>query len=241
MIKQHQSLASASSSTSSSSSPIITQLINVLNDETQPPTQLEITILPDRPNATATNTATTTTTTKNNNNDDDGDNDDDSDYYFLKDGIHLGIHAPNLPFLARTFRQEYYSLRRSYYSNNQNYSAASSAVAASSSDAVVTATATATATETKQDVIEKQLWNATTCLLLVCPDHASAWSDRKRILLNNNDTDVAGDGDHDDALSCCGTYNNVNANANNTCAADNRKWQKELEFLNLLFTQHSKA
>lgn len=150
----------------------LTQLITLLTNEEPNPTQLEITILPDRIY----------------NDKDDKNDDDDSDYYFLKDGIHLGIHAPNLPTLARIFREEYYSLRKSLlpFISRKDH---------------------------ENDEIPK-LWEATSGLLLLCPDHATAWSDRKRMLLffigkNDNDNDSL--------------------------------WKQEIEYLNLLFSQHSKA
>ena len=49
---------------------------------------------------------------------------------------------------------------------------------------------------------------ATQCLLLLCPDHATAWADRRRYLLRCQDT---------------------------------ASLQKEISFLNLLMTKHTKA
>ena len=34
---------------------------------------------------------------------------------------------------------------------------------------------------------QDDVWNVTKCLLLLCPDHATAWADRRRHLLRNND------------------------------------------------------
>jgi hypothetical protein len=151
----------------------LTQLINLLTNDQPNPIQLEITILPDR-------------TYKDNNHDDN--NDDDSDYYFLKDGIHLGIHAPNLPTLARIFRKDYYSLRKSllpFILRNDH----------------------------ENDEIQR-LWEATSGLLLLCPDHATAWSDRKRMLIFFTKRKDMG---------------------------NHSLWKEEIEYLNLLFSQHSKA
>ncbi len=154
----------------------LTQLITLLINEEPNPTQLEITILPDR-------------IYKDNDHDDNNDKNDhdDSDYYFLKDGIHLGIHAPNLPTLARIFRKEYYSLRKSLLPFILRK-------------------------DRGNDEIIQKLWEATSGLLLLCPDHATAWSDRKRILLFFN-----GKNDNDSL------------------------WKQEIEYLNLLCSQHSKA
>jgi len=138
----------------------ITELCNLLQG--QFPSQLEITILPDRSE----------------------EDDNDENYLYLKDGIHLGIHAPNIPYLAKAFRNEYYTLRSLL--NNK------------------------TIDENHLSWLEKRLWDAITCLLLICPDHATAWSDRKRLLIS-------------DELGNCNAF------------------YSEIIFLNLLFSQHSKA
>ena len=60
---------------------------------------------------------------------------------------------------------------------------------------------------------ETSLVEATTCLLLVCPDHSTAWADRRRALFSK-------------------------APPQQTPL---RAYQAELTFLNFLFTKHSKA
>ena len=215
----------------------ITTLIQLLNDETNTkPTELEITILPDRP--------------KKNNDDgdeDDGDNDgdgddDDSDYYFLKDGKHLGIHAPNVPHLARTFRQEVYTVRSAYLLNRQMEQGNKSHKSRDDDDDDENENENENDDPIDQIMlpivdIQNRLWDATICLLLLCPDHASAWSDRKRILIDkweekcrlelvkHKGKDSSNDDDDDDN--------------NDSSRLD--LWHSEIEYLNLLFSQHSKA
>lgn len=63
-----------------------------------------------------------------------------------------------------------------------------------------------------------QMMKVLTCLLLVCPDHATAWADRRRIILRKLNQEPQMDDD------------------------ENLKvLEKELDYLDLLFTQHSKA
>lgn len=103
---------------------------------------------------------------------------------------HLGIHAPDLPRLARDFRGAYASLRRRRRETTEG-GVGEGEVEASSG-----------------------FLDATACLLLVCPDHSTAWADRRRALLL------------DGGLAA---------------AEDERGLREELEFCDLLFTQHSKA
>eukprot|EP00797_Seminavis_robusta_P005670 Sro1378_g267590.4 (307) ;mRNA; f:1690-2611 len=89
--------------------------------------------------------------------------------FVLQEG-HLGLHAGDLPWLARDFRTAYRTARL-------------------------------------QDC--DSVLKVTSCLLLVCPDHATAWADRKRALLSVQ------------------------------CHED--LWTRELDFVNLLMTRHTKA
>lgn len=117
---------------------------------------------------------------------------------FLKDGIHLGIHAPHVPQLAREFRKSYYGLRRNLMHANRM---------------------------SGDEKSFELLMGSISCLLLLCPDHASAWSDRKRILLYRLDKLKAS--------PCLGDANN---------SADYLTiWEGEMRYLDMLFTQHSKA
>ncbi len=200
------------------------QLIQLIYRQSPEPTQLEITILPDR--------------IQDDDNDDDDDDDDDgnddnyddSDYYYLKDGIHLGIHAPNVPHLARSFRHEYYSLRTDFKKKSvmkYNYKHRNDGDG-DVNDGDVNDGDDAAYENNNSDAafveLQTRLWDATTCLVLLCPDHATAWSDRKRILLHRQ-------------------------RQSKSSQSSQRRgggpiielWQEEIQFLNLLFTQHSKA
>uniref|UniRef100_A0A7S3V647 Uncharacterized protein n=1 Tax=Chaetoceros debilis TaxID=122233 RepID=A0A7S3V647_9STRA len=118
---------------------------------------------------------------------------------FLKDGIHLGIHAPHVPQLAREFRKSYYGLRKKLMMHANSKSGDEKSFGL--------------------------LMGSISCLLLLCPDHASAWSDRKRLLLHRLDELKAS--------SCVRDTNN---------SADySTIWEGEMSYLDLLFTQHSKA
>ncbi len=107
---------------------------------------------------------------------------------YAKIATHLGIHAPHLPMLARDFRTEYFSLRCILRN-------------CVDSDKIA---------NIPEWLFLRKL-DATTCLLLVCPDHSTAWADRRRVLLGGGDS------------------------------IDEVTLGREFDFLNLLFTQHSKA
>jgi hypothetical protein len=63
----------------------------------------------------------------------------------------------------------------------------------------------------------------TACLLLVNPDHATGWADRRRSLLRLSSNSATNNSSKDDGgRSCCW-------------------WRREHSYLNLLMTQHSKA
>jgi hypothetical protein len=101
---------------------------------------------------------------------------------------HLGLDARALPWMTREIKQEYKALRKRFTSGSK-------------------------ASETKEQSSSRQMMmlDATACLLLVNPDHATAWADRRRSLLH------------------------LETSLNSFC------WTKELAFVNLLMTQHSKA
>ena len=111
---------------------------------------------------------------------------------FMKEGVHLGIHAPNVPKLAREFRQVYYSLRNAAFESiDGEY----------------------------QNVVDN-LMDCISCLLLLCPDHATAWADRRRVLLKRE---------------------SGRTKQGDTFPARVLFWKVELGYMNMLFTQHSKA
>jgi hypothetical protein len=92
----------------------------------------------------------------------------------------LGMDARSLPWITRAVRKDYRRVKENLASSD--YTAPSSLL------------------------IHKQLLKITTCLMLVNPDHSTAWADRRRCLIQlSND------------------------------------WNFELDFVNLLMSQHSKA
>ena len=174
----------------------IKTLINLLNQE--PPSQnLEITILPlddyETTTSTCINTSTCTSTA------------------FLKDGIHFGIHAPHIPQLAREFRVEYHALRhrcRCLDDSTENDSTTSTRKETSNVNVFQEE-------ETEEDIRFRE---SITCLLLLCPDHATGWADRRHVLLRREVSAGAGNG-----------------------AGQQEVWSQEIQFLDFMFTQHSKA
>lgn len=212
---------------------------------------------------------------------------------FKKVDEHLGLHAPDLPRLARDFRADYYRLRNLFrrvshqeryqdrHPNRQKPSVALSSSASSPPDDAAALSASISADlvgsagvtsfdldlasgsnggqrniispstpgharssssspnsghndtaapdstppkSLKEDEIDsvllrRRIMEATSCLLLTCPDNATAWSDRRRALL-------FAEGDAEGHMS-------------------SRKVKSifisELKFLDLLFTTHSKA
>ena len=101
----------------------------------------------------------------------------------LIDGKYLGLDARTLPWITREIRQCYKRCRKADDKNVMN--------------------------SLRQEI----LLSVTRCLLLVNPDHATAWADRRR---------------------CCCSIS-TDRESSQDC------WQQEVVFLNLLMTQHSKA
>jgi len=117
---------------------------------------------------------------------------------FIKDGPYLGINANDLPFLARDFKKEFFSLRPFLLGKD---------------DSTENAKDSHDGESNVNDSIDERIMDSTACLLLLCPDNSSAWADRRRsILLKEID---------DNLIALC--------------------LGREFHFLNLLFTQHSKA
>ncbi len=205
--------------------PQITKLIQLLHGTKIDPTQLEITILPDRIDGSSSSSSSSGTNSNAY---------DDSDYYFLKDGIHLGIHAPNVPQLARLFRSEFYSIRHLYKKSTRNMKKNVVVVVADDDNGnnvldvldnvVDVVDMNANVNDIDKREIKNRLGDATKCLLLLCPDHATAWSDRKRLLHNQ----------------CYHARFERNSMEYLEYVLSN-VWQDEMNYLNLLFTQHSKA
>jgi len=105
----------------------------------------------------------------------------------LVDGQYLGLDARSLPWMTREIRQEYKLLKKQLLEAKTNQE----------STRVIPA-----------------LFQTLSCLLLVNPDHATGWADRRRCLLKILEASTA----------------------NPTIS-----WRQELDFVTLLMTQHSKA
>jgi hypothetical protein len=113
---------------------------------------------------------------------------EDDNTPFLKEDIYLGIHFPCLPKLSRDFRSIYKSLKYELVDTSGS------------------------------EHFGDQMMKVLTCLLLVCPDHATAWADRRRCILRK--LNQVQQMDDEETLKVL---------------------EKELDYLDLLFTQHSKA
>jgi hypothetical protein len=151
------STTSSSNSSSNSSVDAIDQLTKLLNEDPKP-TEYDIAILRSTPKGDA----------------------------FVKSENHLGLHAGDLPWIARDFRRAYREMRVEFLLEPRT--------------------------------CQYRLLNVTRCLLLVSPDHATAWADRKRALLSLNTT-----------------------SGEEELIGKDSVWTGELEFLNLLMTKHTKA
>ena len=106
----------------------------------------------------------------------------------LVDGRYLGLDARSLPSMTREIRQQYKRLKLSLDSDSSGGE--------------------------DSTTWSRAFLNTLSCLLLVNPDHATAWADRRRCLLQSYE---------------------MSENESNLV------WTKELDFVNLLMTQHSKA
>ena len=122
--------------------------------------------------------------------------------FILRDG-HLGMHAGDLAWLARDFRRAYRSTRPEFLKQLRADAEADSCSSNIKQEYEA-------AHDDSLRLAGERLLQITSCLLLVCPDNATAWADRKRAFLVQT------------------TINNV-------------LWEKELQFLNLLMTKHTKA
>ena len=157
---------------------------------------------------------------------------------------HLGMHAPDLPRLARDFRDDYYTLRKlfrhtsisikdqhrlggqrhcinSFGADDGRPTTGGAAVMSvgDANDDTSNSSASICGNAVDSMVLRQRIMDATSCLLLTCPDNATAWADRRRALLFAL-------GDAEGHMSS-EKFENVFAT--------------ELKFLDLLFTQHSKA
>lgn len=113
----------------------------------------------------------------------------------LVEGRYLGLDVRSLPWMTQEIRQTYRQQKKLFTGthNDDTESAALRNVTLS-------------------------LMQTIDCLLLVNPDHATAWADRRRCLLRLVVKQSTKEG------RCSSMF-----------------WKKELDFVNLLMTQHSKA
>ena len=116
------------------------------------------------------------------------------DSIVLVDGKHLGLDARSLPWITREIRRDYKRIKQQQLQHPL-----------------------CTTTNNPELLLQ-----VTSCLLLVNPDHATAWADRRRCTLTL-------------------TQNEKEDTQNVTDKGDHTYWHQELKFLNLLMTQHSKA
>lgn len=105
---------------------------------------------------------------------------------------HLGMDARSLPWMTAVIRKDYKSFKKTLLKASVAASDESSTSASKAAEDV--------------DALHSQILIVTNALMLVNPDHSTAWGDRRRAI-------IATSGD----------------------------WVREMQFLNLLMTQHSKA
>ena len=113
----------------------------------------------------------------------------------LMEGQFLGMDARSLPWMTRVIRKDYKALKKAML-----------IAAAADEESSTSASSSGAMSEIKNNALHSQILMATNALMLVNPDHSTAWGDRRRAL-------IATSGD----------------------------WVREMQFLNLLMTQHSKA
>ncbi|OEU14258.1 hypothetical protein FRACYDRAFT_240792 [Fragilariopsis cylindrus CCMP1102] len=158
------------------------------------------------PKATATTTAAITTATAK---------------------YHLGLEAQHLPFIAKKIRKVYHTtkmkmkeskakaMKKDNITNNNNRNRNEEEVE-------------------EETVTNVLLFNITSCLLLIQPDHSTVWSDRRRCLLSQIQR----------IMETTQLQNN-NSEQEEEEKKENEilllMWYNELDYLDLLMTQHSKA
>jgi len=120
------------------------------------------------------------------------------DPFILQEG-HLGLHAGDLAWLARDFRRTYRAYRPAFMEF----------IESEPNNSITTSNQKVWQ---GNELLPERILQATSCLLLVCPDNATAWADRKRALL------------------CLQLTHSTR-----------QLWTKELWFVNLVMTKHSKA
>lgn len=122
---------------------------------------------------------------------------------------HLGLEARSVPMMARILRKSY---RRAKKNQNKPFPTAAD---------------------------KAELFRIISCLLLIQPDHATAWADRRRYLLSRQS--------HDVQLPTPSAFDFSSDNGDEEDDEEDEKdllcflWSQELDYLDVLVTQHSKA
>ncbi len=124
---------------------------------------------------------------------------------------HLGLEAQRLPQIARILRKAYRQIKKKYQ----------------------------TVSDPSQTQTE-ELFRVTSCLLLIQPDHATAWADRRRCLLLLQNCESQRNKFWGSSLAEESMGEDGDDEANET-GAPFVLWSRELDYLDILFTQHSKA
>ena len=124
---------------------------------------------------------------------------------------HLGLEAQQLPQIARILRKAYRQIKKKYQA----------------------------VSDPSQNETE-ELFHVTSCLLLIQPDHATAWADRRRclLLLQNCETQL------NQFLGSSLAEESMDEDADDEVDEKDASfvlWSRELDYLDILFTQHSKA
>ena len=147
---------------------------------------------------------------------------------------HLGLDARHLPRIARILRRAYFRAKEKEQQQQQQQTG--------STPVSVSSSTTAPAPSCSETTPTKELFRITSCLLLIQPDHATAWADRRRCLLSLRYTLGAGKDDDDDETITKTETDTRSGDTNQKAEkASPFPWHQELDYLDLLVTQHSKA
>ena len=131
-----------------------------------------------------------------------------------KSSGHLGLEARHLPMLARVLRKAYRRVKKKHR------------------------------TEASRSPAEyEELFHLTSCLLLIQPDHATVWADRRRCMLALEHHEIKSI----DPLTFDFSEGNAEGNGEDDDGEEGEQeelcflWSRELDYLDVLVTQHSKA
>jgi hypothetical protein len=197
------------------SSEVVARLSSLLEEE---PIQFEITILPG--------------TSSSSDNDDGGSGDSSQtnntklsleESLLLVEGRYLGLDARSLPWMTQEIREAYKRQKKRLLLLVEHDSAVTNNDHGRQEDPPRDGTVPSSSSSSSSSSKVTMMIQTLACLLLVNPDHATAWADRRRCLLQIAKHRQQLMEDEDRSLSSVAL------------------WKKELAFVNLLMTQHSKA